>query len=144
MSSYCSPSDVGVLLQLTYSATSQPTTTQVQAICDQVTAEINMKLRQIGIVGVTDSTVLDQLKLICSQGAACYVGGSYFNNIQSTSGTISNFYCTNYKEKLKEIVDDPAMYGAAGGRVSFDSNVTAGITSEAEVNELFIGNGFNY
>lgn len=131
--SYCTPSDVGILLQLTYSATTQPTTTQVQSICDQVSAEIDLKLKQIGVASVTDSTLLSYLKLVCSQGVACFVGSTYFNNIQNTSGTISNFYCTNYKQKLDEIVNNPDMFTSAGGTIAFSSNVTEGTTDEDDI-----------
>ena len=141
---YCLASDVGVLLGLTYNATSLPTETQVNSIIDQVSAEINMTLRTIGVVTVTDATVLSYLKMVCAKGSACYVGGVYFNNIQSTGGTISNFYCQSYKEELKKMIDNPAILGVAGGTIAFGSNVTDGVTSFDEADSMQIDNRFRY
>ena len=142
--SYCLSADVGVLLCLTYNATSQPTQTQVESIIDQVSAEIDMTLRTIGIVGVTDAPILKYLKMVCAKGSACYVGSVYFNNIQSVGGTISNFYCTMYKDELKKIVENPSIMGAAGGTVAIGSNVIDGVTTMTEVDNLFIDDRFTY
>jgi hypothetical protein len=138
--SYCTASDVGVLLGLTYSATSLPTQSQVESIIEQVTAEIDINLRTIGVTSVTDAKTLLYLKMVCAKGSACYVGSVYFNNIQSVGGTISNTYCTMYKDELKKIIDNPEMIGADGGSISVGSNVT----TMDEVEDLFIEDRFTY
>lgn len=143
--SYCQSSDVGVLLGLTYDANSVPTLTQVNSVIDQVSAEIDMNLRQIGITSVSDATVLLYLKMVCAKGSACYIGSVYFNNIQNVNGTISNFYCIAYKEELKKIIDNPAIMGAAGGSIEVHSDVIDGLNSEADYDDISIQKGrFNY
>lgn len=141
--SYCSASDVGVLLGLTYDANSQPTLAQVNSIINQVSAEIDMTLRQIGIISPSDATILLYLQMVCAKGVACYVGATYFNNIQNVNGTISNFYCTMYKEELKKIIDNPAIMGAAGGTIEIHSDVIDGVNSESDYEDLQIKR-FNY
>lgn len=113
---YCSVEDVQVCMQQAFSATSQPTETQIETLIDYVSSRINLVLKQVGVsLPVIDTDVLNYLKIVASNGVACQVSTSYFQNQQSVSGTPSNFWCSTFETLLKEIQESPELVGASTG-----------------------------
>jgi hypothetical protein len=146
MPAYCTASDVGVLLQLDFTdANAQPTESQVNTICSQITSEIDLYLKAEGIsTQPTDSDILNMLKKYCSLGAACMVGRTYFGNVDAITGSQPDSYCVQYQDFLKSIGDKPEIFGAASGDETavFDNQVTTGNKAESTI--PVISDSFDY
>lgn len=112
MSSYCSSSHVGVLLNKTFDATSTPTSTQVDVIIDQTTNEIDTVLYSIGVTSQpTDTNLLGILEKYCSFGSAGAVGMAYFRNAGGVEKTNADWYYSKYEWFLKELKESPELFG---------------------------------
>lgn len=142
---YCTAADIGVILQLTYSTTSQPTQVQVEAIIDQVAAEIDLRLQTAGLsLPVSDATTLQYLKTQNINGAVCRVGMSYKRNADSVTGTQADYFCQLYKDFITEIKETPEdIVGIiGGGTVYTGSNVLDGVVTEEHVTDNMVKDDF--
>lgn len=114
---YCVAEDISVLLGLdNFSSTTRPKLTQVNAIIDDITNEIDFALTSQGITNPpTDTKILGRLKIMCKMGAASHVGFSAFGNNDSVEGSQPDKYWLTYRSMLKEITESPELYGAISG-----------------------------
>jgi hypothetical protein len=133
MANYCSNEDVSVLLRVdAFTATSRPTATQVQAVIEDVTNEIDFVLAGIGIATQpTDTKILGRLTIACKTGVAAQI---------EVDKDKKAAYETKYQAILKEITNKPEMYGSITGNETayMSNNVTDGTNTEAEIAEKFI------
>lgn len=126
MANYCTNEDIQVLLQMnsSFSASTTPTSTQVETEIDNITKEIDVYLRAIGITSQPiDTNVLGMLKKYCGYGVACRVGMSFQRNEEGVRGTQAEFYCQKYQEFLDKILEHPEI-----------------ITDTVDASDLFISN----
>lgn len=148
MANYCTVNDVEVALgfvENTLDATSQPTLTQATREIGQITNEIDFYLKSGGItVQPTDTTILARLRNLCTAGVACKLGMGSFGNADSVDDSQPGYYCDQYSEGLKEIKEQPELFGkVTGDETAYISNqVTDGTTTEAEQNANYFSQDF--
>jgi hypothetical protein len=139
---YCTAEDIQVALGYTtsYSVTSRPTLAQVGVIISNITNELDLYLSMIGVNSQpSDSRILGRLKEACTLGSAARVGFGYENNSGNVENTLPSKYWDRYQAILKEIIDNPQVYGAVSGGGSYiDSNVLDGTTTIEETKSLFV------
>lgn len=143
--SYCTAADIGVMLQLSYSASSQPTQTQVEAIIDQVSAEIDLRLKTAGVsLPITDATLLSYLKEQNINGAVCRTGLIYKKNSESVTGTQPEYFCQLFKDFITEMKDSPEtlLSGLDIGTVQTGSNVLDGVITEDHIKNMTVKDNF--
>lgn len=141
MSNYCTYSDVEVLLNKQFNASTTPTSTQVTEVITQITQEIDTILYVVGITAQpTDTNILGMLKKFCSFGSAGIVGISYFRNASGVSGSNADWYYTEYKEFLQKLKDDPEILGIVADTESLTcaNQVTDGTYSEDDMEDLIM------
>lgn len=142
MANYCTVDDVSVLIYSEsgkFDGSSKPTSTQVTGIITQKTAEIDLYLKRGGITTQpTDSTVLSYLKYMCSLGAACLIGRTYFTNLSNVNDTQPASYCQEYKDFLKELKEDPELIAGTTGDESYilGNQVTNGTVDEDDIPQI--------
>lgn len=138
---YCSAEDVQVALGYSdaFTATTRPTLAQVNVIIENITNEIDLYLNMVGIADQpTDTRILGRLKEMCTIGSSARVGFGYMNNSDNVSNSLADKYWTRYIEMLKEIKEDPEIYGVTSDSTSFiTSNVIDGTTTESATKALF-------
>lgn len=139
MANYCTVDDVSILLYSIsgeFHSTSQPTDTQVTALIVQKTATIDVYLNAGGIsTQPTDSTVLSYFKSNCSIGVACAVARAGMYNSQNVTDTQAINYCTEWKEFLIGLKENPELIaGTTGDPTAILGNqVTNGTVSESDI-----------
>ena len=147
MSNYCEAADIGIALgaQVTYSVTSRPTLTQVEAIISNITNEIDFVLSSVGInTQPTDSRILGRLKEACIIGSAARVGFAYLNPNQDADNTLPGLYWKRYQDILKEIKDSPEIYGVISDTTMYISSpVIDGTITASELKKFYPSSRFN-
>lgn len=149
MADYCSYTDVEVITGLifTSSFTARITLAKVNTIITDITNEIDFTLNRIGIATQpTDARILARLKMICKYGVGGQVLFSYYGNADNTNDTQADKYINMYKGYLKEILDNPEIYGAITGTTgSYASNqVIDGTKTESDNNSVYVEEGFKW
>jgi hypothetical protein len=149
---YCTANEVKLFLgsAITFSDTapiSKPTLTEVTALIQDVTNVIDLKLYTIGIVTQpTSALILSRLKEICLFGVAGKVLIP-FNGPTTANPEMSrtNFYLTQYEKLLKEITEQPELYGIITGSDDYchvSSNVLDGSRTEDDITSNFVDRNF--
>lgn len=112
---------------------SKPTLTQVNSNIAAVTNEIDLYLAKIKInLQPTDAKILGKLKIICTYGAAAMSGFGYLNQTVTTSKPKT--FWDIYKDYLKELLDNPEIYGVVSNSESINCGFNENHT-EAENKE---------
>lgn len=141
MANYCSADDIMVALGYTdsFSASTRPTLTQVNTIISNITNELDLYLNMIGIASQpTDTRMLGKLKEACTLGSSARVGFGYIDIHGGLDNTLPKIYWDRYNELLKEIKENPEIFGITGGGTTFiTSNVIDGTYTESETKALF-------
>lgn len=142
--SYCTNSDVAVLLQFTggFDTNSQPTALQVNSIITMIESALTQSLSIIGVtIPVTDPDFLNKLKLISIKGSAGYVSSSYYKNGNFTETNGQAFY-QEYQDFIQEIEDNPAKFlsmanpTAQNNLINSSNNVSTGYLKESDLGFL--------
>jgi hypothetical protein len=122
MSNYCTASEVQGLAGYpiafndlgTGAGSSKPTLTQVNSNIAAITNELDLYLGRIGINSQpTDARILGKLKVICMYGSAALSGFGSLN--QATADGKPKTYWDIYREYLKELLENPELYGVVSG-----------------------------
>lgn len=148
MANYTTYADVAVLLGIdNFSATSRPTSTQVNSIIADVTNEIDFTLAGVGITTQpTDTKLLGRLSIACKYGVACQVAMSAYGNSTGVDGSQGDKFCEKYKEILDDIKENPEMYGLVTGNsaVYISNQVEDGTFTEVETKALFLDEDYKF
>ena len=107
MADYCAVTDVQTNMQnfSTFSESTDPSSTEVETFCGQITAEINARMNAVGITTpVTDTEKLKLLKLISLDGVIALVLNSL--EMESEEGARRQ---QRYDAALKRIEKAPAI-----------------------------------
>jgi hypothetical protein len=139
---YCSYSDVGLLLALSFDENSRPTDAQVTDIISLISSEVNMTLNSVGITIPTSGDLFNLLRLRVMQGSAGIVGLSYYGNTESIINSQGDYYTNLYRDFLKDLKENPGVYSSvSGGSLLYISNqVLAGYETEESITDILIGN----
>jgi hypothetical protein len=120
------------------SGSTKPTLAIVNSNITAITSEIDLYLSIVGITSQpTDSKILGKLKIGCMYGSAAMSGFGNLNQSGSTGGTKPMTFWDIYKEFLKEIVDNPTLYGITAGSESVSCGVNE-LHTEAENNSVML------
>jgi hypothetical protein len=149
---YCTANEVKLFLgsSITFSDTipvTKPTLTEVTGLIQDVTNVIDLKLYIIGIVTQpTSLLILSRLKEICLYGVAGKIG-IQFNSTSNPNPEMSrtNYYLSQYEKLLKEITEQPELYGIITGNDDYchvSSNVLDGSRTEDEIMSNFVDRNF--
>ncbi|HCW08392.1 MAG TPA: hypothetical protein DGG95_13620 [Cytophagales bacterium] len=149
---YCTANEVKLFLgsAVTFSDTapiSKPTLTEVNALIADITNDIDLQLSVIGInTQPTDFRILSRLKRLCLYGCAGHIG-IQFNSTSNPNPEMSrtNYYLSQYEKLLKEITDNPEVYGVISGSDDYcnvSSNVLDGSRTEDEITSNFVDRDF--
>lgn len=121
MANYCVAEDVQVLIGQniafnnigsTTTGGTKPTLTQLNSIIADITNEIDLQLSVIGITAQpTDARLLAKLKNGCVYGSAARAGFGTLNMSGSTGDTKPKTYWDMYQAFLKEMLDNPEIFG---------------------------------
>lgn len=132
---YCDYTMIQALLTLTFDTNSLPTATKVGEMIDMIASEINMYLQIAGVVlPVTDSNLLNILKLKTAQGVAGIVATGYpRDNMADGQG---GYYSNLYNEFLKLIKTNPEIFKLKVANIQVSSNVLSGATDESSLNPI--------
>ena len=143
---YCALSDIQTFTHLTYGTGTKPTSTEVSAIISDVSARIDLYLKAAGFVPPpTDTAILAHLKHLAIFGVAGLIGQTYNAGQMPYPQNSRVFdYLKKFEDGLKEIIDNPILLGIVGGTdpIEVSSNVVDGITTETEVENLFLNEDF--
>lgn len=131
---YCDYTDIQVLMQMTFDASSRPTAAQVTSLCDQVSGEMEVYLSGVNIgLPITNTSILNMLKLYCSYGVASAILATY--NVPDNVAEQFRFWRGEYLAFLQRIQDRPNLFGAISGDqiIICGNQVTDGTIAEADV-----------
>jgi len=104
--SYCAHADIETRFQnLSFSSTTNPTDTQVDVMCDQVSDDMDTQMQTVGIViPVTDTDKLDMLKRIASFGVVAEIYRSLDLELEK-----AKMYQALYDKELGKILKNPEI-----------------------------------
>jgi hypothetical protein len=106
---YCLIADIQAKIQYTvFSATTNPTDTQVTAFCDDITQDMDEKFQTVGIaVPITDADKLKLLKRI-----ACFgVLAEFYRSVDEMTEK-AKMYQDLYDKAIKNILNNPDILSA--------------------------------
>jgi hypothetical protein len=149
MANYCISSDIKVALGYPndYSSSSRPTLAEVNTIITDITNEIDLYLRSVGISSQpTDANILGRLSKACIYGSAADVGFGFLNQSQSVDGTLAHYYKEKYQAILDEIKKKPEIYGLVVDAESLyaSNQVLDNTYSEDEINDNYLSSDFEF
>jgi hypothetical protein len=149
---YCTANEVKLFLgsNITFSDTapiSKPTLTEANNMITDITNDIDLQLSVIGINSQpTDARILSRLKRICLYGVAGHIGIQFnATNNPNPETSRTNYYLSQYEKLLKQITDNPEVYGVVTGSDDYcivSNNVLDGSRTEDDIMSNFVSEDF--
>lgn len=138
---YCDYNDVGMMLGVTFSSDSQPSSTRVTEITVMITSEINVTLKGAGIgLPVSGTDFYNVVKLHCMKGSAAVAGITLYSNTEDVDGSQGSDYKKDYMAFLLDLKTNPDRYKETAKESYISNQVIDGTYTEEEISETLIWN----
>ena len=140
MASYCTATDVGTMLQLTFAVDSKPTDTVVTDLCSVITSEINYTLMSQSIVPPTSGDLFNICRVRCMYGVAALVGVASLGNVEDVSGSQGVDYRKEYKAFIQDIKDNADYYRSIPRVFVLGNPLLDGIITDDDLDTMMLPN----
>lgn len=138
--SYCTYTEVGTMLALTFGTDSVPTDVKVSDITEMISSEINLYLKMAGVDIPTIGTDLyNVVRLKAMQGSAAVVALSYYGNSDAVKDGQGSYYQDQYDKFLTMIKENPEVFVSTYTSLEFSNQYTDGDMTEDEFEDIMIG-----